>query len=130
MSTIATEKATSTTTSKPRQSRASRSAAQVKAPAARQPAGKAGTVKAAPKPKAAAEPKAPSQTALKQAVAGQVIKVIADALSKSVPPGVDQADALAWAGEWCQYFPGVRAGKTPWDDRLGAISGAGMAKKS
>ena len=124
MSTIATEKATSTTTSKPRQSRASRSAAQVKAPAARQPAGKAGTVKAAPKPKA------PSQTALKQAVAGQVIKVIADALSKSVPPGVDQADALAWAGEWCQYFPGVRAGKTPWDDRLGAISGAGMAKKS
>jgi hypothetical protein len=118
---------TTTTARKP--SRATRSAAQAKTPATRKPASTAKASKPS-KPKADAQPKGPTATQQKEAVTQVILDLVAKHLSTHQVQGVDQASALAWAGSWLQYLPGCRQQKVTWPDALGAITGAGAAKKS
>jgi hypothetical protein len=123
---MTTTTAERTTTKPARQSRASRGAQAAKStkPASTKPAAKPA------KPKAAPEPKGPTATELKQATTQWAVDVLAAALAKGGPKDIEPAQAAEWLGSWCQYFPGVRQQKIDWPNVLGAISGAGAAKKS
>jgi hypothetical protein len=125
---------TSITAKAPRQSRASRGAAQNAKP-------KASTAKATTKPKSAgresiavnreSEPqaKAPSVTAQKEATVQWALDTIVAALADHAPEGVDREQAAAWLGQWMSYFPGCRQGRVTWPERaLGPVSMAGARK--
>jgi hypothetical protein len=130
----------STTEAKPaaRQSRAARGAQAAKASAHGKPANtpKATAPKATPKakstpqPKAAPEPKGPSATEQKQQTAQWAVDLIAAALAKNPPAGVERDQAAGWLNAWCSYFPGARQGRVTWPAIFGQVSMAGAAKKS
>jgi len=126
MSATATEKATTTTTAAPapkRPSRATRSAQQAAKPTTRKPASKPAG-KASPKTtaKPKSTPKPPTNP-----VNGQKRLVAKDLASRQIP-GVAREDAVRFAAEIANYFPGVRTGQVTFPAAWGSPSGAGSAK--
>ena len=134
MSATATEKATTTTTAAPapkRPSRATRSAQQAAKPTTRKPASKpAGKAspKTTAKPKSTPKPPTNPVNGQKRLVAQRMIDVVAKDLASRQIPGVAREDAVRFAAEIANYFPGVRTGQLTFPAAWGSPSGAGSAK--